>query len=143
MKINVRILLLLITVLTLINCSTDDGNSKDTSCSYEGVSYVDPINQKTRLIAESKLFIGYIRLSSNGKPEIEIYEKNNRDGFMFLTNVVAQNESGTGDFHLNGENYTANVTCIKAGVTIGDEIRYSFILKGEKGVFCVKIQDKI
>lgn len=143
MKINFRIQLLLIAVVTLINCSKEDIINEDVSCSYKGVSFVDPINQGAILISESKLFVGYIGVSVNNKSQIEIYEKNNRDKFMFLTNVVNQDKSGIGDFHLNGINYNANVTCLKAGVNVGDEIIYTFTLNGKEGAFCVKIQDKI
>tara|TARA_B100000787_G_scaffold48809_1_gene35103 strand:+ start:4942 stop:5883 length:942 start_codon:yes stop_codon:yes gene_type:complete len=112
------------------------------ACDYQGVSLFE-INGNTgteTLIAESDLFTDFFYTSSNG-PEVEIFALDNPGNFNFTTTVVTLNATGTGILNYNGTTYTVNVTCLKTGNAIGQEMRFDITSPEVEAEICVIIDN--
>ena len=112
------------------------------ACNYQGVSLFE-INGNTgteTLIAESDLFTDFFYTSSNG-PEVEIFALDNPGNFNFTTTVVTLNATGTGILNYNGTTYTVNVTCLKTGNAIGQEMRFDITSPEVEAEICVIIDN--
>ena len=108
------------------------------TCNYQGVILLESNSNTTILIAESALRTEFFYSSSNG-PEVEIYETNNPGNFNFTTTVVALNATGTGILNYNGTTYTVNVTCLKTGNAVGQEMRFNITAPELEAEICVII----
>ena len=141
MKKLLKTFLLSAVIFTLINCDNDNGNApNETTCNYEGFTFLDTSNNTQTLIPETDLFTDFFNTSSNG-PEVEIYETNNPGNFNFTTSVVTLNGTGTGVLNFNGSTYNVNVICQRTGSAIGDEMRFDLTASGLEVEFCVVIDD--
>ncbi len=140
-KIFISVLLLTI----FIACDNENGNTQnEDTCENAGLSYVDTSNNETVYIDDLTLSTQFFPNASNGPygaPGVEITDSQNFS-VTFITNVIDENQSGTGFIILNqGTPMTVNVTCQRAGTAIGDELRYDVTTNGYEFEYCVKIDE--
>jgi hypothetical protein len=129
-------------------CTDTEGNEGAVSedcecivaqdCDYQGVAILDVNSNITTFINESALSTDFFYSSSNG-PNVEIYETNNPGNFNFTTTVVTLNATGTGILNYNGTAYTVNVTCLKTGNAVGQEMRFDVTAPELEAEICVII----
>lgn len=138
MKSIFKTILLLAITLTISNCDNDDGSADNQDdCNYAGFTFYDSQNTQT-LIPEADLVTDFYQTSSNG-PEIEIYKASDPGDFWFVTEVVTNNATGSGQLSVGGTIYSVNVTCQRAGTAVGEEMRYDITGGGVEAEYCVII----
>ncbi|WP_188463210.1 hypothetical protein [Bizionia arctica] len=140
MKTTIKSLCLLVLTLILFNCDNDDDVNavNEDVCNYAGFTFLDTSDNTQTLIPEAELTTDFYYTSSNG-PEVEIYETANPSDFWFVTLVVADGATGTGQLNLGGTIHTVNVACQRTGNAVGEEMRYDITASGLEAEFCVII----
>lgn len=141
----IKIIFLVVILYSVISCNNDNNTTNETECNYQGFSYLDGNNNDQTILPEAELNTQYFPNASNGPngvPGIEIASYTSSPTLFFTTNVIDLNNTGNGLITIDGgQEQSVTVTCQRAGLAVGDEVRLDVVYGSVEVEFCVIIDE--
>ena len=148
LKNTVTVALFITTILFIVtSCDNEaDPSPNDNQCNYQGLTFLDVVDNTQTLIPESDLTTKIFSNPLNGIPAVEITTSigSSYPLIEFHTEAITVGATEVITVYIDGTAYNnVTVTCQRAGTTVGDEFRFDLVSSGAEAEFCVVVDNEV